>query len=72
MDKKFEDIKIKMVMKLRGVSRDKAVALISENTSPLEKSEGEGEIAHVAAAEFFGSDEDDLLSAKDLFGEDLA
>lgn len=35
MKDKFEEVKIKMVMKLRGVGRDEAIALIKDHASAV-------------------------------------
>lgn len=70
MDKKFEEIKIKMVMKLRGVTRASAVRLIKLGKEAAEQKELERRILksnNVGSAKE-DSDADGFISAEEFFG----
>lgn len=70
MDKKFEEIKIKMVMKLRGVTRASAVRLIRLGKEAVHQKElarkTSGSDNVVSAKE--DSDADGFISAEEFFG----
>ena len=64
--KKFEEFKIKVVMKVEHVSRKRAIEIIAERckggayNDPVKKDAGVGHSSN--------SDECDLLSAEEFFG----
>ena len=71
---RFEETKIKMVMKLRGVSRAEAIAVINGNASsgktPEKSAEGVGNAVSRGSESILDDDDGDLImSAAEFFGE---
>lgn len=70
MDKLFEEIKIKMVMRLRKVTREEAQKLIAAKTSsaqiaPSANEESSGNMSHLCTER----GEVDMISAEEFFSE---
>lgn len=75
---KFEETKIRMVMKLRGLTRAAAIKALKLDNSQAEAVSVDAKHTTVrvdrrmTAKEFFGGvgDEDELITAKEFFGEE--
>jgi len=74
MDKLFEETKVKMVMKLRGVSRVETERIVNSGEAPADGSQGQTEEKSVRSSGNFRmpnipDDDEQLISAEDFFGE---
>ena len=74
MDKLFEETKVKMVMKLRGVSRAEAELIVNSGEPTADGPRSQAEEKAVRSSGNFimpniPDDDEQLISAEDFFGE---
>ncbi|MGN0876821.1 MAG: hypothetical protein ACI4TC_06100 [Kiritimatiellia bacterium] len=61
----FQEAKVRIMMKVRGVTREKALVLLSTGDS----SSPDSKTPPVTPAAMPGGEDDEFISAKDFFGE---
>ena len=63
-EERFQEAKVRIVMRVRGVTREKALVLLSAgDSSSVEKGR-----SAVTPAAMPGGEDDEFISAKDFFG----
>ena len=67
----FEEIKMKMVMKVYGISRSKAMELIAGRAAAEASCAdgGKGDARAASAGRFAHDDDDEFMSAEEFFGK---
>ncbi len=61
----FQEAKVRIMMKVRGVTREKALVLLSTGDS----SSADSKTPPVTPAVMSGGEDEGIISAKDFFGE---
>ena len=64
-EERFQEAKVRIVMKVRSVSREKALAILSAGDS----SSVDSKKPAVTPAVMSGGEDEGIISAKDFFGE---